>query len=233
MRRYSLISLALFALTTIGLTSCNDGPVAGEAELLIEKSAQLQNLTYADELTDPEKEGILLMREEEKMARDLYLNFNELWESTIFKNIAQSEQNHYDAVYTLIEHYQLTDPSTVIAGTFNNPAISELYEQLNSQGSVSLIEALKVGAYVEEFDILDLEKLIEASDNAAIQQVYGNLLHGSRNHLRAFTSLLANYGIEYQPQLMEQNDYDLIISSPAETGNGKQNQNGKGFRGGR
>ncbi len=233
MRRYSLISLMLFALAAIGLTSCNEGPFAGEADLLIEKSAQLQTLSYADELTDPEKEGILLMREEEKMARDLYLNFNALWESPIFKNIAQSEQNHYDAVYTLIDHYQLTDPSTAIPGTFNHPAISDLYEQLNVQGSVSLIEALKVGAYVEEFDIIDLEKLIEASDNPAIQQIYGNLLRGSRNHLRAFTSLLATYGAEYQPQLMEQEAYELIIASPAETGNGKQNQNGKGFRGGR
>ncbi len=231
MTRNSLSGIVLIALFTLGMTSCNDHPVTGEADLLNEKSALLQNLTYADELTDADRDGILLMREEEKMARDLYLFYYELWKTPVFTNIAESEQNHYDAVFRLIEYYQLTDPSTGIVGVFNDPALAELYQELKTKGTVSETEALKCGAYVEEVDILDLQKLIESTDNPAIQQIYGNLLRGSRNHLRAFVSLLSAAGFDYLPLLMDRDDFEAIINSPMETGNGNPQQNGRGYRG--
>jgi len=57
----------------------------------------------------------------------------------------------------------------------------ELYDQL-------VADALRVGAAVEEIDILDLEERIAQTDKAEIQLVYENLAKGSRNHLRALTS---------------------------------------------
>lgn len=52
------------------------------------------------------------MREEEKLARDVYLELYETWDLPVFYNIAQSEQTHMGAVKTLIEKYNLKDPIT-------------------------------------------------------------------------------------------------------------------------
>ena len=54
-------------------------------------------------------------------------------------------------------------------------------------GAQSLGNALKVGAAIEEIDILDLQEYMKIIEERAIRQVYENLLKGSENHLRAFT----------------------------------------------
>jgi len=53
-----------------------------------------------------------------------------------------------------------------------------------------LADALRVDALVEEVDIIDLEKYIAQTDNEDLILVYQNLLKGSQNHLRAFSSTL-------------------------------------------
>ena len=68
------------------------------------------------ELTDYEIEALLFMREEEKLARDVYLAMYEVWGTPIFSNIAGSEQAHMDAVAYLLEAYGLEDP---VAGNPN------------------------------------------------------------------------------------------------------------------
>ncbi len=61
-------------------------------------------------LNSSEVQGILYMREEEKLARDVYLKLYEMWKLPIFKNIAESEQIRMDLVKALIIKYNLTDP---------------------------------------------------------------------------------------------------------------------------
>ena len=85
----------------------------------------------AIELTDAEKQNILLMREEEKLARDVYLVLYELWDAEIFANISESEQQHMDAVKRLITRYGLEDPvvdDTV--GQFTNSEFLTLFDEL-------------------------------------------------------------------------------------------------------
>jgi len=50
------------------------------------------------QLSDEETEALLYMREEEKLARDVYLNAYERWKQPIFYNISLAEQNHMDAI---------------------------------------------------------------------------------------------------------------------------------------
>lgn len=78
-----------------------------------------------------------------------------------------------------------------------------------TQGSQSLADALKVGVAIEEIDILDLQTRLAQTDNADIELVYGNLLKGSHNHLRAFTSTL-------QRQTGEM--YEIIMADTTSTG---------------
>lgn len=144
------------------------------------------------ELTDLEESNILFMREEEKLARDVYIVMYEQWDACIFANISEAEQQHMDAVKNLITRYGLTDPvvdDTV--GQFTNQDLKLLYDELIAAGSVSLEDALMVGVRIEELDIVDLEQALTETDRPNILRVFGNLLDGSYNHLDAFNACLA------------------------------------------
>jgi hypothetical protein len=178
-------------------------------------SSDTLNPVTMDTLSDAEIEGLLYMREEEKLARDVYLMLYEKWGMRILQNISGSEQTHMDAVKALLDRYDLDDPAAgTDVGVFTNPTLQELYDQLVDEGSQSLADALRVGAAIEEIDILDLEERIAQTDNSDIQLVYENLMRGSRNHLRAFVSTLERQvGEIYQPQYLSQTTYDAIVNT--------------------
>jgi hypothetical protein len=195
------------------------------------ENASLVNLPAASgDLSAAETAALLYMREEEKLAHDVYVSLYAQWGLGIFQNIANSEQTHTDAVKTLIDRYGLVDPASAQVGVFSDPGLQELYTSLVVHGSQSLAEALKVGAAIEEIDILDLEERLSQTDQADIQQVYQNLLDGSGNHLRSFVSTLqVQTGETYQPQYLSQSAYQTILG--AITGNGGQGRRGSGGRG--
>ena len=127
-------------------------------------------------------------RKEEKLAHDVYVTLHDLWGLRVFSNIAASEKQHTAAVATLLSRYGVSDPAAGNAvGEFTDPVLQKLYDELIAQGSTSVAAALKVGAAIEEIDILDLQERVAATTNADIVRVYGNLTAGSENHLRAFT----------------------------------------------
>lgn len=221
-KNMSVVATILFS--TLFLTFCSSST---EPEQNIDQSnATLYSVldqTVAEDLSPEEQEGLVFMREEEKLARDVYIVMFEKWNQKVFNNISQSEQRHTDAVLYLLNRYEITDPvvdNTV--GVFTNQDLQTLYNQLIEQGSVSLVEALKVGAAIEEIDILDLDKQIESVvDNEDIKIVYDNLLNGSYNHLRAYVRNLANQGVNYAPQYLSQEEFDEIMSSTNSHGRGK------------
>jgi hypothetical protein len=172
-------------------------------------------------LSEDEEKGILYMREEEKLARDVYLALYDKWGTSIFRNIGESEGTHMEAVKTLIDRYELTDSSTGVGGDFGNQDLQGLHDQLVAEGSKSLVDALKVGAAIEEIDILDLEEYLSQTDKEDITTVYENLLKGSRNHLRSFVSNLEGRGIDYSPQYLSETAYRDIIDASMERGNAR------------
>jgi hypothetical protein len=144
----------------------------------------------ASGLTATEVADLQYMREEEKLARDVYSALGEKWsEATVFARIAQSEQRHMDAVKVVLDRYGVADPvAGRAAGEFTSPELQSAYDRLVAEGSRSLTAALGVGQTIERTDIADLEKAIAATANADLDRLYGNLLRGSQNHLSAFTS---------------------------------------------
>lgn len=178
----------------------------------------LENVDIQD-LSDAEKEGILLMREEEKLARDVYIALYKKWNLRTFTNISRAEQTHMDSMKILIDRYGLDDPmKTDEVGVFTNPELQKLYNDLVSEGSGSIEAAVKIGAMVEELDIYDLERLMKTADNDDILIVYQNLLKGSRNHLRSFDRQLQRNGSSYSAQFLTQKEYDSIANSSQERG---------------
>ena len=169
-------------------------------------------------LSTTEIENLLFMREEEKMARDVYLTLYGVWNDEIFNNIASSEQEHMDEMKSLLDKYGLTDP--VIddndIGTFSDPVLQDLYTTLVDRGEKSALEALYVGGYIEEVDMRDIQEAIDETTHTDIIDVYENLLKGSRNHLRAFVGKIEDEGDVYDAQVLLQSEVDDIVDSPIE-----------------
>jgi hypothetical protein len=176
-----------------GMTVSNLARTKQRASRLLPASVQL---------TEAEEQHILYMREEEKLARDIYLTLYELWGAEIFANISESEQRHMDAVKNLITRYGLVDPVFDDAvGVFTNPYFAGLYDELVMACESSLEEALKVGVHIEELDIADLELALQETSMRAVRRVFQNLLDGSYNHLSAFQRNIESRGMESSGQL--------------------------------
>lgn len=169
-------------------------------------------------LSAAETESLLFMREEEKLARDVYLTLYDLWDDEVFENIASSEQEHMDAMALLMEKYNLPDPVIDVIGSFSDPELQKLYDELLARGETSRMEALYVGALIEEVDMRDIQEAIDEASHADIIRVYENLLKGSRNHLRAFVGKIEDEGLVYEAQVLTQEEVDEIVDSPIERG---------------
>ena len=172
-----------------------------------------------EELNAGEINGLLIMREEEKLAHDVYITLYNKWKLNIFQNISKSELTHTEAVKYLIERYKLEDPvKDLSVGVFTNKEFTDLYKNLITKGNVSLLDALQVGATIEDLDIKDLKDHYLKTDNQDIKVVYSNLEKGSRNHIRAFSKQIERNGGVYRAQYLTQEEINLILSSPQEKG---------------
>lgn len=173
-------------------------------------------------LVGTEQQTMLFVREEEKMARDVYITLYNQWAEPSFYNIAtKSEQKHMDSVKAMLDNLGIADPVVSDAtGAFTNTAIAGLYSQLLTRGAVSLNEALAVGAYIEEYDIVDVQhakdEIIAGSNQLPIIQTYDNLICGSRNHLRSFVGSIQAGGTVYTAQILTQAEVDAIVNTPSE-----------------
>ncbi len=116
---------------------------------------------------------LLYMREEEKVARDVYLTLYQVWRLPVFSTIATSEQQHMDAVGNLINAYGLPDPvGSNSIGVFTDLRLQTLYDQLVARGKTSALEALKVGRVIEETDMIDLQTAIDAANAGNLDPGY-------------------------------------------------------------
>ena len=177
------------------------------------------NAFPVEPLTADEITSLMWMREEEKLAHDVYVALYSQWNVNVFTNIAASEQTHTDAVLALLNKYELTDPvGNNAVGVFSDTTLQSLYTQLVTQGSTSTLDAFVVGTTIEDLDIFDLNELAGQVDNQDITYVYQNLTKGSRNHMRSFYDQVTNAGGTYTAQYISQAELDAIINSPKESG---------------
>jgi hypothetical protein len=162
-------------------------------------------------LSAEEASHLAAMREEEKLARDIYSELADRWQAVEFRNIGSSEQKHFDAIGANLVKFGLSDPALSAAGRFSSAEVQNLYDTLLASGSTSYIDALQVGATIEDMDIRDLLAAIEVTANPTLKRTYDSLLQGSKNHLRAFVSRLAEQGADYQPKYIDDVLFDAIV----------------------
>ena len=188
--KYHLLIISLF--TSIFLLACqSEMPTSADDSVVLSKYGGGIGGGSTYELSQEERDGLIHMRIEEKLARDVYIVMGELWNHKVFLNIQLSEQKHMEAVKRLLDKYSVPDPLTTDSvGVFPDPQFQLLYDQFIQQGNLSLTEALLVGKTIEELDIADLEFQLSFVDNPDIIRVYQNLKAGSENHLAAFLKCL-------------------------------------------
>lgn len=161
------------------------------------------------------EQDLVFLREEEKLARDVYLRLDTEWQLRVFANIAKSEQTHMDAVKVRLDALGVPDPvKDDSVGVFANEELAHLYTELVDKGLTSKVAALEVGATIEDLDILDIEQMKHRTDDEAVLKTYNSLQCGSGNHLRAFVGLLEANGGTYEAQFSTQADLDAILAAP-------------------
>jgi hypothetical protein len=163
-------------------------------------------------LSEPEIEMLSFMREEEKLARDVYLKMFEMWGAVIFLNILDSEQRHMHAIKRLLDKYALADPAQADAGLFTDDNLQKNYHALVDAGTISFVEGLYAGATIEEIDMIDIQHAIDITSQIDIITTYQNLLEGSKNHLRAYVRALEAQGIQYDPQYLSPELFKAILA---------------------
>jgi hypothetical protein len=204
-----LAALAALAALVLGLAACqgNARPGAGSDYNAIpsgEASAELTN-------------DLRSLREEEKLARDVYTTLGARYDVPIFSNIAGSEQTHMDRVGALLDAYGIEDPVVDDSpGAFTDPRFRGLYEELTTAGKASLGAALRAGATIEDLDIADIAALAGRTTLPDVQAVYDNLTCGSENHMRAFTGQLSTLGEAYEAQHITASQMEAILAAPHE-----------------
>ncbi|MCK4561341.1 MAG: DUF2202 domain-containing protein [Flavobacteriaceae bacterium] len=168
------------------------------------------------ELSKQEIEDLQFLKEEEKLARDVYLYSYDLYGQKIFKNISNSEQSHMNSVTVILNKYGIEDLSLVDRGEFSNVVLQGLYDDLTNLASKSLEDALVVGATIEDLDIKDLDNFILNTTHEDVESMYVILNCGSRNHMRAYSNNLEKIDVDYNPQFISLDDYNSIINSDNE-----------------
>lgn len=184
-----------------------------------------------------ERIHLIFMREEEKLARDVYTKLGSMYpDSVIFGNIDDSEQRHTTAVKNMIEKYGYEDPNTndnigVFTGKDYGWYFTEKYNLLVERASISELEALYVGAFIEELDMMDINQcpkvIVEAdngisevtkcgkiaTDNSDIVKLYDFLLDGSDSHLEGYVRNIEKQIGQgnYQAQVLSQEQVDEIL----------------------
>lgn len=227
-----MLSTKCFTLICIVLS-------ASQACLAAGNQASKQNFDTRGSavLDENETAHLVFMREEEKLARDVYITLGLAFPKLkIFGKIDDAEQRHTCAVCDMLKKYGIEDPSTndnvgVYTGKLFGDYFTTRFAALVDKGSVSALDALHVGAYIEEMDMLDInycpQEIVDRvasiisdadcgkvyTDNRDIQRLYESLLEGSENHLRAFVkNIERRLGKgSYQAQVLEPDQLEDIL----------------------
>lgn len=117
-----------------------------------------------------------------------------------------------DQAKAVIDKYDLVLPVDV-PGLFENQTLQGIHDRLLEMGLQADEEALKAAAEFEEISIRDLEAELAVAENEDVRNMYQGLLAGSRKHLRSYVADLKEKGIDYQPQHLEQSEFEETVKS--------------------
>lgn len=164
------------------------------------------------QLTEDDQNSLVYLYEEDKLAHDFYVAMEKEWGHHAYTNIIKAEAQHMSMIKEEAERLGVDRISILEEGKFVNEDLQSLYDDFLVKGKVSLIEAFKTSAFIEETDINDLELKKAQTDVESLKELYGNLISASENHLTAFVKKIKKEGEEYTPQVLSQERFDEGIT---------------------
>ena len=247
--RFTMPLFFIILILSFSITGCSPEDTGGATSIAPTVADGTTSVEDAapDDLTEAEVNGLdateashlTFMREEEKLARDVYLALAALYpDQQIFNQIAtRAEQTHTDTMRDKLDQFNLPDPNP---NTNNLPSslgvftgdewgwyFMEKFELLTAKGEISKLDALYVGAFIEELDMYDIAVCpqimidrgfpspcgLEYTDESALQTAYSSLISGSESHLRAYVRQIeADIGVgNYVAQYLTQDEVDEIL----------------------
>ena len=148
--------------------------------------------------------------EEETMAAQVYRALGKSYALRPFQNIPLAEDAHAAAVRKILA---TTPYAAAPANTLTDKKFITLRDELIARGNTSELEALRVGALIEERDIQDLRHVMAATKSTSVLETLQWLEMGSHHHLNAFVRHLRMRGEAYSPQLLSQTDFDAVVAT--------------------
>ena len=172
------VALVLSLGATAFAASTDSGTASAATGTTVSLSTHVQN-------------HLILLREEEKLARDVFAVMYAKWNVQTFHTIGAAENRHMASVKVILDRYGIADPvGTNPPGVFTNPKVQQKYAELVAQGSKSLTDAYKVGIAIEKAQIALLADILGDTVRPDVTTMARNLLNASYNHLSVFAYLL-------------------------------------------
>ena len=208
----------LILVTFLGLGSYSSAQMNGygkQQKQEIEHYSHTVDFSEYEEgvLTQEEIDALIHMREEEKLARDIYTTLGKTTPSAVFENIPRSEQSHMDAFDQLLDRYEIPDPVTdeSAIGVFTDPFFTSLFTELKEKGQQSDKDAFEVGAMVEDLNMANLIKYNKMTDKPDLKLAYDTLLAQSKNHMSAFVRQLDSLGYSFEPEHISTEQLSIAV----------------------
>jgi hypothetical protein len=185
-----------------------------------------------------EQTHLVFICEEEKLARDVYRVLGRRFpEVGVFADLEAGQEHNRCAVSELLQKYRVSTPLVndnvgVFSWGIYGRYFMEKYLVLTNQGSASPLNALYVGAFMEELNIQEITEcpkvIVDISNgineitacgmrytgNPEVLRIYDRLLDESRRHLRLLVR-----GIEqqigagnYEAQVLQQEMVNDILA---------------------
>ena len=220
MKKVTSFALALVFLVLSPNTFAQMNAQRGGQQYQVDSNSHTIDFTNYEKgiLSQEEIDALMHMREEEKLARDIYTVLAKTTSSAVFENIPRSEQGHMDAFDQLLDRYDISDPVTdeSAIGVFTDPQFIKLFETLKEKGQRSDKDAFEVGAMVEDLNMSNLIRYSNATDKPDLKLAYNTLLDQSKNHMSAFVRQLDRLGYSFEPQYISENQLEVAINEGQE-----------------
>lgn len=170
-------------------------------------------------LTPHQRQLLRSLIQDEKCAHDVYRTLGRRWTRlVILRRIAHIESEHVILIARVLHANPVAGYGI---GDYPAERFDRLYRASVATGRRSPAAALRVGARIEEEDIVDVHRALDhAAGSPAMRSAMTILLRGSRNHLRRYVRALAARGVTYAPTVLDIDLYEHIVTTPIETGPG-------------
>ena len=159
------------------------------------------------------QEKIVQIVESERLAFEVISVFKDLFPLPIFENVANAEKIHLKRTMLLAEKYGLVLSKTE-KGVYTDDANNKLFNELVTIGSLSEEAAVRVIGKLEEKSVIDLNIIINKTDDAKLIIHFDYLWRGAKKHLRAAVFQCEYLGLEYVPTLLDKSKFQQIILEP-------------------